>query len=408
MPRPRGIIAIFWIAASTLLADQYSPPSDYYKRTISLQGSTLDSALNATIRSHTVRTYDQLRQDLAVTDRDWAFPPPENSATAITKILLVYSEGWSGYSRSGVWDSGSTWNREHCWPDSRGVGQPDSGPDFSDMHHLRAANPTANSSRSNRYFDVGATFSPVTQAPLANWTSETWEPPDTDKGWIARACLYMATRYDGTEANTTDLILVETPPSSTTGNPPQMGRKSTLLLWNRLHPPSLWERRRNQLVYDLYQQNRNPFIDYPEFADVVYEAPLGRETRQTWRYRHFSLAELDNETVSGDLADPDGDGMPNLLEFALGALPRAHDPAAAPALQRTSNGSLRFTYRRQRDRALSAINYVVETATTPAGPWTSLTNATETLTGTVGTVETITVEPSAAPPTLFMRLRVTR
>jgi hypothetical protein len=64
-------------------------------------------------------------------------------------------------------DPKDTWNREHVWPDSRGIGQPDSGADFSDMHHLRAANPSANSSRGNSYFDVGGNIAPVIQSPLA-------------------------------------------------------------------------------------------------------------------------------------------------------------------------------------------------------------------------------------------------
>ena len=48
----------------------------------------------------------------------------------------------------------------------------------------------------------------------------------------------MATRYNGSKPNTFNLELVESPPLSTNSNPPQMGIKSTLLLWNRKLPPS--------------------------------------------------------------------------------------------------------------------------------------------------------------------------
>jgi endonuclease I len=340
-----------------LFADGFSPPAGYYASAAGLSGTALDGALNARIRGHVVRSYDQLRQDLAVTDRDWAYPASPENPTAITNILLVYSVGWSGYSQTGVWDGGTTWNREHVWPDSRGIGQPDSGPDFSDMHHLRAANPSANSSRNNRWYDLGGTLSPVTQAPLARITTDTWEPPDVDKGWISRALLYMATRYDGTETNTTDLVLVETPPSSTTGNPPQMGRKSVLLQWNR----------------------------------------------------QFTPEELDNASLADDLADPDADGRANLLEFAVGGNPRASDPALTPGLQLDpANGSLRFVYRRQKDRDLARVTYVVEYADDLAGPWLTMAGGSEILLSTETTVDTVAVALSRPDFRRFWRLRISR
>ncbi len=387
-------------------ADDYAPPNDYYRATTGLVGQALDGALNSVIRGHTVRTYDQLRQFLAVTDRDWNHPPPAGQNEAITNILLLYSFGWSGYSRSGVWDGGATWNREHTWPDSRGVGQPDSGADFSDLHHLRAANPSANSARNNNWFAEGGELAPVVSAPLARRGTTTWEPPDVDKGWVARACLYMATRYDGSEPNTTDLVLVETPPVSVTGNPPQMGSRSTLLRWNRRFPPGEWERRRNQIIFNLYQANRNPFIDYPEFADVIYEQPLGRETRGTWRYRHFTLEELADGDVSGDLADPDGDGIANLMEYALAADPRRSESQRLPVLLRRG-ASWIFEYSRQRDRDLDGLVYRVEVSNDLTSSWRVITDPVEETTLS-GTTETVSVLLTEEPAMIFVRLRVER
>ena len=400
----RSILLV--LVAGLARADEFSPPTSYYGPAVGLTGTSLDTALRTIVGAHSVRTYDQLRQDLALTDRDWNFPP--STPSAVTNILLIYSNGWSGESRSGVWDSGVTWNREHVWPDSRGIGQPDSGPDFSDLHHLRAANPSVNSSRSNSYFDMGGNIAPVIQSPLAHATSSTWEPPDIDKGWVARACLYMATRYDGTEPNTLNLELVESPPLSTITNPPQMGRKSTLLLWNRKHPPSQWERRRNQIIYDQFQHNRNPFIDHPEFADVIYEQPAGVETLMTWKYRHFSLDELSAETVSGDAADPDGDGKSNLLEFALAGNPRGSGVSDEPVLSKSSTpGYLVFTYRRQRDRLLSGVTYSVETSA-DLTQW-QLANGVESSVTIAGSTELATVVlVDQGSPMLFARLKVSR
>ncbi|HUF63630.1 MAG TPA: lamin tail domain-containing protein, partial [Verrucomicrobiales bacterium] len=42
------------------------------------------------------------------------------------------------------------------------------------------------------------------------------------------------------------------------------------------------------------------------------------ETWEDWLARHFTAEEIDDPAVSGDHADPDGDGLSNLIEFALG------------------------------------------------------------------------------------------
>ncbi len=39
-----------------------------------------------------------------------------------------------------------------------------------------------------------------------------------------------------------------------------------LLEWNVLDPPDAGEMRRNDIIFDTYQHNRNPFIDHPEWA----------------------------------------------------------------------------------------------------------------------------------------------
>lgn len=55
---------------------------------------------------------------------------------------------------------------------------------------------------------------------------------------------------------------------------------------------------------------------------------------EEWRRLHFSAAERRDPAVSGDLADPDGDGCSNLLELAFGSDPRHADPADGRLLAR--------------------------------------------------------------------------
>jgi len=54
------------------------------------------------------------------------------------------------------------------------------------------------------------------------------------------------------------------------------------------------------------------------------------ETYASWRDRHFSETELGNPSVSGDDADPDGDGIVNLVEYALTADPRDESDTRRP------------------------------------------------------------------------------
>ena len=77
-------------------------------------------------------------------------------------------------------------------------------------------------------------------------------------------------------------------------------------------------------------------------ADYAVATPLA-----TWQDRYFTAAEQTNAAVSGNAADPDGDGVPNLLEYALNLSPRVAGVAGLPTVGSTAiNGStyLSLTY----------------------------------------------------------------
>lgn len=180
-------------------------------------------------------SYGDARYMLDETDADPSRPG---------NLILVYL----GTSVSGVWDSGTTWNREHVWPQSA---LPDSASNnstntASDLHNLKPSDPYENGFRGNKYFDN------------AN-TSVSYEPRDEVKGDIARIMLYMVVMYD-------ELTLVDRTP--VTDNL-EMAMFSTLLQWHLEDPVDDFERNRNQKIYD-FQGNRNPFIDYPEFVNLIW------------------------------------------------------------------------------------------------------------------------------------------
>jgi hypothetical protein len=68
---------------------------------------------------------------------------------------------------------------------------------------------------------------------------------------------------------------------------------------------------------------------------------------QTWRNTYFTPEERDDPAISDDDADPDGDGLPNLVEYALGLDPRTADVNGRPQAE-VIDGYLVFEYRRSK------------------------------------------------------------
>jgi hypothetical protein len=49
-----------------------------------------------------------------------------------------------------------------------------------------------------------------------------------------------------------------------------MGVLSALIQWHNFDPPDAREQERNDKIYSLFQHNRNPFIDHPEFVYLIW------------------------------------------------------------------------------------------------------------------------------------------
>ena len=53
---------------------------------------------------------------------------------------------------------------------------------------------------------------------------------------------------------------------------------------------------------------------------ILHDRPVDE-----WRFANFTAVELGDPLISGDLADPDQDGLANLMEYALGQFPKVKD-----------------------------------------------------------------------------------
>ncbi|PRY42257.1 endonuclease [Umezawaea tangerina] len=224
----------------------------YYLPAIGKSGTALRTSLNQIIRTQTKLTYEQVWDALKLTDQD-----PNNS----NNVILLYS----GTSRAKSLNGGNPddWNREHVWAKSHGDFGTATGPG-TDIHHLRPADVTVNSDRGNKDFDNGGTQS--TEAPGNYTDADSWEPRNADKGDVARMIFYMAIRYEGGDG----FPDLEVNNSTSNGTNPYIGKLSVLKQWNTQDPPSTFEKRRNQVIYDTFQHNRNPFIDHPEWVDSIW------------------------------------------------------------------------------------------------------------------------------------------
>ena len=262
-----------------------------------------------------------------ITDRDWDKSPASSTVygtynSVENKIYnYVYGQSESDSknnpyihalyvnreidNQTTAWDDHNqdAWgiNQEHIWAKSHGFdtkGSDSSGGARGDPMHLQAGNGWANHEHSNYFFafvdknraysDAGDDYDTIHNnlkgfSLNAGGNETVFEPQDCDKGDIARAIFYVAARYnnyagetEGIDGNNPNLVLLnDLSENSRTGtsafdDPYGMGLLSDLLAWNKLDPVDEYEVHRNNLLYRNYTKNRNPFIDFPNWADVIW------------------------------------------------------------------------------------------------------------------------------------------
>ena len=229
-----------------------APPDGYYQDAEGKTGEELKTALSGIISDNEQLSYDEVWEALKATDED-----PDNSSN----VTLLYT----GRSESKDANGGGEgqWNREHTWAKSHGDFGTSKGPG-TDIHHLRPTDVTVNSTRGNKDFDKGG--EELEDAPGNFTDDDSFEPRDEVKGDVARMILYMSVRYEGDDSYP-DL---EPNDEVDNGKEPLHGRLSVLKEWNEADPPDDAEKKRNDVIYEDFQKNRNPFIDNPEWVNEIW------------------------------------------------------------------------------------------------------------------------------------------
>ena len=156
----------------------------------------------------------------------------------------------SFYSGTGIgpaWDGGSTWNREHTWPNSKGDAN---GNGENDILMVRPTSTKENGSRSNKaYGNGGSYYFPNT---------ESGGKYDL-RGDVARIVLYVYVRWQNTSSSEAVLF----------GSSGVIESKAVLLDWLEADPVDTWEMGRNDSVQSATGA-RNIFVDYPELGFLLF------------------------------------------------------------------------------------------------------------------------------------------
>jgi len=252
-------------------------PPGYYDAATGLTGTALQSALHNIIKNHTVVSYNSLYTYFQTTDVKsgnivWDMYSDVPGGTP----PYVYHYN-SGDECGNYGSEGACYNREHSWPKSWFGGEV--LPMYTDLFHLYPTDGYVNNKRDN--YPYGEVYS-------ASWTSlngsklgtsgtpgysgTVFEPIDDYKGDFARTYFYMSTRY-----YTEDSGWPGSP--MTTGSQLKPWALQMLLNWCSQDSISQKEVDRNNTVYQV-QNNRNPFIDHPEFVYEIWGFPVGIHTEQ--------------------------------------------------------------------------------------------------------------------------------
>lgn len=234
-------------------------------------------------------TYDNCRDYASKTDC-------QNGDGSVSLLYTGFTAQVSDYLGSGS----VGWNREHVWPKSLGGFKTDGA--GSDLHHIRPDDVKTNRERDNRKYGNVINGTESTGSALVNGMvggtmdkKDYFEPLDDVKGDVARICLYVYARYGAEYAKCASITNV-------------FQSVDVLLEWCAMDPVDTWEMGRNEVVAAI-QGNRNVFIDYPEYAWLLFgrEVPADMTTPSGLAGGQGNVSETESESVSETVIGSNGE-----------------------------------------------------------------------------------------------------
>ncbi|HKR02999.1 MAG TPA: endonuclease [Bacteroidia bacterium] len=215
----------------------------YYNLTENLSEETLKTSLHNIMTSNYVNlTYSPARDSMFMVIDNQAVNGQGASQNTIESIytgtLAV------GYIDRSDCQANFSFNTEHTFPQSifNSV-----EPMKSDLHHLFPTDDASNNERADNPF--GVVTNPTWTQGGSKSNGSIFEPRDQQKGATARAMMYFVLRY----ANYSSFFT---------------SQETILRTWHKNFALTQVERKRNNDIYGM-QNNRNAFVDYPQFIDRI-------------------------------------------------------------------------------------------------------------------------------------------
>ncbi len=207
----------------------------------------------------------------------------QNSAKTSSSISSFYS----GAAIGPAWDSGSTWNREHVWPNSRS----NSGSSYTDREEdimmLRPTSVKENSSRSNTPYGEGSSYYDPNEESGGAYNV---------RGDVSRVILYVYTCWGGSDQHDGAYDYLW-------GSSGVIQSKDILLKWMEEDPVDTWELGRNDAVQAI-TGTRNVFVDYPELAFELFneDVPTDYETPSGGAAVSYTISASTNNSTYGTVS----------------------------------------------------------------------------------------------------------
>ncbi|OYT15962.1 MAG: hypothetical protein B7C24_10240 [Bacteroidetes bacterium 4572_77] len=267
----RKIFTIFSFVLVLSFSGFAQIPPAYYDDAEGLAGQALRQALHDIVDDHTALQYGNIYDILDQTDEKpdgkvWDMYSDVPGGTPPYEYTF-FEDQCGNYNGEGV-----CYNKEHSWPKSWFGGKV--YPMYSDLFHIVPTDGYVNGKRSNYPFgEVGSVSwesengSKLGNCSYPGYSSKVFEPIDEYKGDFARSYFYMSTRYYGEDGNWPGSDMVD-------GAEIKPWALQMLLEWHNNDPVSNKETNRCNAIYNL-QENRNPFIDHPEYVAKIWVPGAG-------------------------------------------------------------------------------------------------------------------------------------
>jgi len=242
-----------------------------------IPSSTLYTTLHDLMESNHdyVTSYDATKDLFQYTDC-------QNSGKTTNEISSFYS----GKKIGPAWDGGSTWNREHTWPNSKGD---KAGNGENDLMMLRPTATSENSSRGNKAYGQSSSYYNPNEQSDNNYDL---------RGDVARIILYSYVRWECTNTGS------GYNPNGIFGTDGVFESKEVLLDWMEADPVDTWELGRNDSAESILG-TRNVFVDFPELAFILfnedvptdYVTPSGNAAAAS-----YTITAVSNNTAYGTVS----------------------------------------------------------------------------------------------------------